>query len=326
MPRLSIIIPCLGGAAEFDGTLVSVLQNRPPECEVFVAHTDPYDDPYGLTGDVRFLHLPGASLVRLINAALEKANSEVLHIVGCGLEVNEGWTEPAVSHFDDPEVAAVSPLVVDRDHARVIAAGLRYSLGGARRIVAERKLLSPGTGRLRASILGPTLAAAFYRRDVLAALGGLDESLGDRLADVDLALAIRSLGRLHICEPRSRIIQSFDPWSTLRVSVFQQARGAERLFWRYARERGSLASLAMHPLTILADLAHQAPKFSAITTLVGRAVGALESGSSQRAYHRLALAKERLAELATLRATIRMPASRAATSSETTKSKQRRAA
>src|SRR5438034_11152759 len=86
VPRLPIIIPCLGGAAELDGTLVSVLQNRPADCEVLVAHTEPYDDPYSLRSEVSFFHTPAASLVELLNAALEATTGEVIHIVGCGLE------------------------------------------------------------------------------------------------------------------------------------------------------------------------------------------------------------------------------------------------
>jgi len=55
VPRLSIVIPCLGGAAEFDATLVSVLQHRPADCEVLVIHNEPYDDPYALGHEVRFV-------------------------------------------------------------------------------------------------------------------------------------------------------------------------------------------------------------------------------------------------------------------------------
>ena len=69
VPRLSIVIPCLGGAADFDGTLVSVLQNRPADCEVLVLHTEPYDDPYGLRNEVRFMESRG-SLVDLLNVAV----------------------------------------------------------------------------------------------------------------------------------------------------------------------------------------------------------------------------------------------------------------
>jgi hypothetical protein len=86
VPRLSIVIPCLGGAAEFDGTLVSVLQNRPADCEVLVVHTAAYDDPYQLGEEVQFLRASSRSLVELINSACQHATGEIVHLVGCGLE------------------------------------------------------------------------------------------------------------------------------------------------------------------------------------------------------------------------------------------------
>ena len=55
MTRLSIIIPVLGNPTRLDDTLVSVLENRPANCEIIVVHTRPYDDPYELSGEVRFL-------------------------------------------------------------------------------------------------------------------------------------------------------------------------------------------------------------------------------------------------------------------------------
>jgi hypothetical protein len=326
VPRLSIIIPCLGGAAEFDGTLVSLLQNRPANCEVLVLHSEPYGDPYGLGHEVRFVRVPHGSLVDLANRGIAEATGEILHFVGCGLEVVEGWTEPALAHFDDPEVAAVSPLVLSSDTHNVIAGGVRFSLGGARRVVSDRRLLSAGTARLRASILGPTLAAAFYRRDVLAALDGFDRNLGDRLADVDIALAIQALGRLHICEPASRLIQTADPWAAIANGGFVQGRTAERLFWRSAAQRGMAASLAMHPFTILADAICANPRASALTSLVGRLASTLEFGAVQRCQRRLSIASERLAELETLRATIKMPARRAAKEASDTTPARRRAA
>src|SRR4029079_2160236 len=96
VPRLSIIIPCLGGGAEFDGTLVSVLQNRPADCEVLVAHSEPYDDPYDLRGEVHFIEVPAASLVERLTDALDAASGEIVHIIGCGLEARESWTAPAL--------------------------------------------------------------------------------------------------------------------------------------------------------------------------------------------------------------------------------------
>ena len=307
MPRLSIVIPCLGGAAEFDGTLVSVLQNRPKDCEILVAHAAAYDDPYGLSGEVAFLQCQETSLVALVNAALERATGEIVHIVGCGLEVADGWTAAAVSHFDDREVAAVTPAVLSGDGS-LANAGVRYTLGGSRHLVTDQRLLRPGTERLRTKVLGPALAAAFYRREVLVALGGLDATATDQFADVDLALAIRALGHLHICEPNSQLLQNEPvPAST---AGFTRGRAAERLFWRYAALRGMTASLLLHPCALVAELAVHLPKLSALTSLIGRAVATFEFGAAQRLENRLTIAREKLAELSTLRETIRIPAAR----------------
>jgi hypothetical protein len=324
VPRLSIVIPCPGGAAEFDGTLVSVLQNRPADCEVLVVHGEPYDDPYALDSEVRFIRHKGSSLAPLINAGLEQAAGDVVHVIGCGLLAQEGWTEPALAHFADEEVAAVSPIVLATDSQRVHAAGVRWTLGGTRKIVADQRVLLPGAGRLRSRILGPTLAAGFYRRDVLGALGGFDSGLGDSLADVNTALAIHELGRLHVCEPASRLVLSESRDENTSYG-FTAGRCAERLFWRYAAARGLALSLGFHAATISADLVRSAAHSAGLTTLLGRAAALCEIGAVQRHQRLLAAASDKLEELATLRTVIRMPASpsRAVTAAPV---KQRRAA
>jgi hypothetical protein len=305
VPRLSIVIPCLGGAAEFEGTLVSVLQNRPADCEVLVLHAEPYDDPYALRGEVQFIHAAADTLVGLLNNALQRAAGEILHIIGCGVEMTEASIVSAVPHFDDPEVAAVSPVIQSADGANIVAAGVRWSLGGARRVVADRRLLLPGTARLRAAITGPTLAAAFYRRDVVAALDGFDASVGDGLADVEMALAIQQLGRLHICEPASRFLLSGNSLRTNGAGAFARGRTCERLFWRYAHCRGLVASLLCHPLAALWTTVTESAQLSSIAALAGRASATIEFGNSGRNERRLAAAAERLTELGRLRANVR---------------------
>ncbi len=305
MPRLSIVIPCVGGAAEFDGALVSILQNRPADCEVLVVHTEPYDDPYSLADEVRFIEAQ-ESLVGLLNLAVEAAHGEVLHIVGCGLEVNENWTAAALEHFCDLEVAAVSPAIVTADRQSLVAAGVYWSLGGVRRVVSDSRVVSRGSGRLRSKINGPTLAAAFYRRDVVAALGGFDDSLGEGLADVSLALDIQALGRLHVCEPASRLVDVGQRPGATSAS-FASGRAAERLFWRHAQQRGISTSLAMHGCSVAAGAIFERPsKF--LASLAGRGLACLEVGAVARHEQRLAAASERLTELAELRATVRKAA------------------
>ena len=304
MPRLSIVIPCLGGAAEFDGTLVSVLTNRPADCEVLVVHTEEYDDPYKLRGEVRFIESAGESLCELVNQAVDVAAGEVLHIVGCGLEVGEGWTAAAVAQFNDPEVATVSPVILGSDREAIEAAGVSWTIGGTRRVVTDRRIILPGSGRLRARVHGPTLAAAFYRRDVLVALGGFDTALGDELADVSAALDVQALGRLHVCEPTAQLVRVHDR-SLGPLSAIAEGRGAERVFWHHAIRRGLTFSVVLHSLGVAADVAGRGLSLSSLKFLAGRMIASVEFGAITRHEQRLAAASERLKELAELRSAVR---------------------
>jgi hypothetical protein len=308
VPRLTILIPCVGGAAEFDATLVSVLQHRPDDCEVLLVHTEPYDDPYDLTGEVNFFRVDDSTnLVQLINEGVNAADGQIVHLLGCGLEVTEGWTDAAVERFDEADVAAVSPLVLDSDRETLVAAGVRWTAGGARRVVADSRILHGGSARLRAGIEGPTLAAGFYRREVMQALGGFDANLDERYADVDLALAIAALDLRSICEPASRVVQTSAAGDDLRRWPFSRGRSAERLFWRHAEARGKLPSLVMHPFSWVGDLLATRSPFGTLLAHAGRCFSLLEVGAVQQHERRIAEAREQLTARSE-RATIRLAA------------------
>lgn len=274
MPRLSIVIPCLGNAAEFDDTLVSVLQNRPARCEVLVVHAQPYDDPYGLGEEVRFLRVGGKpSLVQLVNAGLEAARSEVVHVLGCRLIAPEGWADAALEHFES-DVAAVSPLIVSTADQHITAAGVKYGLSGARNVIGSGlELSSRRLSRLQVS--GPTLEAGFYRREVLLALGGWCEALGDA-ADADLAC---SLARLDLRTAIATDAVVHEKRHAPRLGGFSHGRALERLFWRQsAGSKHRALALALHTLAVGCEFLARIPKGDAVTTLVGRLVGLLHAG------------------------------------------------
>jgi hypothetical protein len=288
VPRLSILIPCLGGSAEFDGTLVTVLQNRPPQSEVIVAHTAAYDDPFDLVGEVRFIHCPDdSSLVGLINAGIAAATSPIVHVLACGQEATDGWTDAALAHFRDNEVAAGVPAVMNADGSRLVSAGVRFTAAGSRAVLRNQRLLLAGSGHLRAAIGGPTLAAGFYRRDLLVALGGPNRAAGDQLADVDFALNLRELDLRTVFEPAARIVEVADPLAASPDGAFNRGRAAERLFWRNAAEVGLPLALALHPLAVLSNPAG----------FLGRLVALFEIGSTARHRTQLAQAAARLAEI-----------------------------
>ena len=62
MPRLSILIPALGSPEALETTLLSVLENRPHDCQVLVALGIDYANPYQLDDEVEFLHGRGSEL------------------------------------------------------------------------------------------------------------------------------------------------------------------------------------------------------------------------------------------------------------------------
>jgi hypothetical protein len=299
VPALSIIIPCLGDAAEFDGTLVSVLQHRPADCEVIVVHRLPYDDPYDLGDEVRFLHWPGNSLVELLNAAIAEAEGDVLHVLACGLEATDHWTSAALDHFEDPGVAAVAPVVFEAKRQAIASAGIRWTIGGRRREVTDRRVLKPGSGRLRSQIMGPTLVAGFYRREVLAALDGFEAAMGDELADVACSLALQGLERIAVFVPDSQLVQVSRPLIAARGPLWR-GKALERLFWRGAAQRGLATSLAMHGLSALADAVSQGV-MEGVLSFSGRCLAVADLAAGQRYQQTLSTAESRLAELAALR-------------------------
>jgi hypothetical protein len=251
-----------------------VLQNRPGDCEILVAHDGGYEDPYALRGDVQFVDAgEQANPIELVTAGCRAAKGDVLHLLQSGAEVEEGWAEPALTHFDDPRVAAVAPLVLDAtEHHQVISAGITYGPGGGRWI--RSRGAGSDHGRRR-TVLGPTLGAAFYRRSTLASVGGIDPEVGLAMADVEIALSLKARGYRAILEPESRV---YSPaLAQPGESAYVQGRGAERVFWRHASELGWLRSLALHPAFVAGEFVAGLGRGDAVNRLLGRVAVCLDS-------------------------------------------------
>ena len=168
MQRLSIIVPFMGDLKRFEDTLVSVLENQPEQSEVVVVLNEPYDDPYELRGEVKFVEAPqGADLVDCFACGLVASSAPVVHMIAAGFEATPGWADAALARFAEPGVAAVAPVVVDRGNPeRILSAGLRWTAAGSIGRIAAGKRLDRFAANDRV-LCGPELAVAFYRRDVL---------------------------------------------------------------------------------------------------------------------------------------------------------------
>ncbi|MFN0020025.1 MAG: glycosyltransferase [Pirellulaceae bacterium] len=308
--RLSIVIPCLGPCEQFEETLASVLQHRPDRSEIIVAHARPYSDPYQLRGEVAFSHIETRSLVDLVNDSIQDARGDVVHLLAAGTEVRDGWTHSALRHFADPRVAAVAPLVLKlASPGRIETMGVSYQRGGER-VSVGHDLPIPDHHALQDEVLGPTLLAGFFSRDALLALGGFCREVGDELADIDLALALRDLGCRSVLEPKSQVSYATLHNKRSTFGAVSRGWGAENLFWRHWGREGRTVSLIAHPMTSLLDAIRHEGIVAGGLKLLGRTLG-LSSVRASNGYERqLSAATELLGDLETRGETLSLTAAR----------------
>ncbi len=277
--RLSIIVPYLDENQPFEDTLVSVLQNRPADCEVVVVHRGGYADPYDLSDEVRFIQTDaGAGELQLLNAGLHQAGGQILHVLQPGMVVCEGWADAASAHFQDPRVAAVSPLVLDATESeRVVSAGVRFTRGGCRIVHGAGVPRRQAERLVRQPILAPTWRAGFFLQTPLTALGGFYTQIDAEWADADLGLALKTLG--FRCELEVASVIHGAAVSRPSASAFESGRSAERVFWRYRREMGGLVSLIAHAGHVVGSAVSQLHRRETYAVLAGRLTAAREWSS-----------------------------------------------
>lgn len=268
--RLSVVIPA-GDVPALEETLVSVLEHRPDSCEVVVALGMPYDDPWNIAEEVRFVQAPvGASLVARINVGVAACTGDVIHVLAAGWRATNGWTDRALPHFDRDDVGAVVPLgVAADDRDRVLSAGIRRTAGGRSVAIVPR---AGATAFQTAS--APALEAGFWRADVLAQ-GGFSTACGDALAAADMSAAVAAAGFDVVTEPAARIVQG--P-SRRRPNAFTAGMNAEKLFWRSLACERLLPAAFAHAFEVLRHAMAVAP-LGTLPMLAGRLATLVQVGA-----------------------------------------------
>jgi len=290
-PSLSIVIPAPDDTPALEETLLSVLENRPDDCEVIVALGCPYDDPWNVaTEGVRFVQAPRGDLVACVTVGIAASTGDVVHLLAAGWKATPGWTERALALFADDTVGAVSPVAVATDDPdRIVSRGVRYKRGG-RRVLLKRAGAGPvgadgRVGARRSAVVeGPRIEAGFWRgglvRDVR---GGVSTVCGSRLADVDLAVEMAARGVVARVAEDARVVAGVEPG---REGAFRAGLHGERLFWRSLAGRSLVPALLLHAVEILRHAVVAAP-VGTLPMLFGRLVAALQVGSYLPRYRRL---------------------------------------
>lgn len=274
MPRLSIVIPAYRGNDSLESGLVSVLENRPDDCEVLVVNACGYSDPYALADEVRFVPASSGDQVAAVNAAVSEARGDILHILDAGTLVESGWTDAAVAAMAERQVGCVAPLILSGNNS-IDSAGLEYHASGAviRRAHGEGLAKAPAAGL----VSGAPWGAAFYRRQALLGVGMFDPSMGVAAAGIEVGLRLQIAGWQTRFAPECRLHTAPSPTPTW-LEQMRAARQMERLFWRQATGTPAMVS---HPCTVAVDLLSQLGRGAALQ-LAGRIWGALEWGDTLR--------------------------------------------
>jgi O-antigen biosynthesis protein len=194
------------------------------------------------------------------NRGIATATGAVIELLNDDTEVEPGWADAALARFTNPTVAAVAPLVLRGPAGQgtpvIDSAGDEYDRGG---FACKRGHGQPLTDRFRepCEVFGASASSAFYRADVLRAVGGFPGDFGAYFEDVDLAWRIRNAGFRCMYEPASVVWHRVgSSYRKRRALVERQSLNEERVYWRNVpgvwrtlpRHAGVLAAKAVRRL------------------------------------------------------------------------------
>lgn len=209
-----------------------------------------------------------------VNAGIHAASHPIVELLNDDTEVSEGWAEAALTHFADPRIAAVAPLVlryppsairhppkaktdsgqrIAESGWRIDSAGDRYFLGG---IAGKRGNGQPLSARYLqgGEVFGVSASSAFYRRQALLDVGAFPEEFGAYFEDVDVSFRLHWAGHRLVYEPASRVwhrVAASHGRPTRRL-LEQQSRNEERVFWRNLPKRDLLRAVPWHAAVLVA--------------------------------------------------------------------------
>ena len=278
--RVSVVIPSHSRADLLRLCLRSVVRNTTHRIQLIVVDDGSPDAAVSRAAG----EFPGVTVLRndrplgfavAANRGIRAADGDVVQLLNDDTEVEPGWVEAAVARFADPTVGAVAPLVLRGPPGTGVpvidSAGDEYDRGGFARKRGHGRPLAERY-RQPCEVFGASASSAFYRADVLRAVGGFPESFGAYFEDVDLAWRIRRAGFRCVYEPRAVVWHRVgSSYRKRRALVERQSLNEERVYWRNVP--GVWRVLPRH----LAVLAGKALRRVREGTLVPWAVGRLRA-------------------------------------------------
>ena len=274
---VSIVIPSHNRPDLLGLCLHSVRQHAPTGTQVIVIDDGSRD---GIVS-VAARQFPGLTVLRnerplgfaaAANRGIAAATASVIELLNDDTEVEPGWADAALARFADPTVGAVAPLVLQgppRPGVPLIdSAGDGYDPGGFARKRGHGQPLSD-CFREPCEVFGASASSAFYRADVLRAVGGFPSDFGAYFEDVDLAWRIRHAGFRCLYEPGSVVWhRTGSSYRKRRALVESQSRNEERVYWRNVP--GVWRTLPRHAAVLAAKAVRRLREGTLVPWAVGR--------------------------------------------------------
>ena len=214
-PRISIIIPTKDRPDLIAGCLELIFgRTIYPDFEVVVVDNGS-TDPAAIAAIERHrvirVDLPQMfNFSRANNLGIAAATGEILVLLNNDTEICEpDWLSQLLSLLDEPDVAAIGPLLV-YPNGRVQHAGVALGLRGtADHVLRNHDANGDGYfGSLSSTreVSAVTAACMMLRRTDYLGVGGLNEFFEKHYQDVDLCLKLQRDGRRVLFTPRTRVI------------------------------------------------------------------------------------------------------------------------
>jgi hypothetical protein len=280
VPRLTTIIPHQTTDEALEATILSVLENRPSDCEIIVVHHGNYADPYQLGDELLLVQEQTTNPVALLNAGLMVARAPVVCVLAPGVKVSGmNWADQACQRLSPgTSIASLAVPIHHSDPNRPV-------LGISQAAVSDSTILQSGRidQRRPGPTAGPQLSGGFYRRRALLAVGGWNEAVCWDNADIELALWMHQL---------SLPCELFE--STQLESTLPMARSLSRSCVKQRAELAVGYGLCSSGATAAMSDLLRGCLGGNISASVAWATGVLAARASQSIQKRLAAAQQRI--------------------------------
>jgi hypothetical protein len=238
-------------------TLVSLLEHRPADTEIFLVFSTKYDDPYQLTDEAKLVNVPaGSTWLNAVNAVLPQVQSPYVQLLNLGLTFTPGWAEPTLRAFDNPLVGAVATPILIGDQEYL---GWDYQSKTGPKLHTRshcdsHQQIVPFPGTNTPSVAAPLQHSACLRMMALELLNGkIPTETGEDYAAVDLGLILQEIGYHTALSPTVLQAHEHDLIATPQLG-FGQGWYAEELFARHAQTVGLFTKFVTRPLGLLGQL------------------------------------------------------------------------